>query len=362
MAEIISRTVGPKGAKKSLRKAFKNQRPIFLWGPPGIGKSDIIKQLGTELDAHVIDVRLSLWEPTDIKGIPYFDSNNETMKWAPPAELPSQEVASQHKSIILFLDEMNSAAPAVQAAAYQLILNRKVGAYTLPDNVVIVAAGNRESDKGVTFRMPAPLANRFVHLEMTVDWEDYFEWAVENQIHKDVVGFLSFSKKDLYDFDPKSSSRAFATPRSWSFVSELLVDDDTDHETLMDLVSGSVGEGLAGKFMAHRKVASKMPNPSDILSGKVTKMDSKEISAMYSLTISLCYELKDACDKKDKDWNEKVNNFFEFMMKNFETELVIMGTKLALSTYKLPLDPDEIKCFDDFHAKFGKYIAQATEK
>jgi hypothetical protein len=362
MAELVSRTVGPKNAKKSLRKAFKNQRPIFLWGPPGIGKSDIIKQLGTELDAHVIDVRLSLWEPTDIKGIPFFDSNDGTMRWAPPSELPSPEFAANHKTIILFLDEMNSAAPSVQAAAYQLILNRRVGTYHLPDNVVLVAAGNRETDKGVTFRMPAPLANRFVHLEMTVEWDDYFEWAVENKIHKDVVGFLSFSKKSLYDFDPKSSSRAFATPRSWSFVSELLHDDDTDVDTLTDLVSGSVGEGLAVSFMAHRKIASKMPNPTDILLGKVKKMESKEISAMYSLTVSLCYELKDACEKKAKNWNEQVNNFFSFIMDNFETELVIMGTKLALSTYKLPLDPDEIKCFDEFHAKYGKYIAQATEK
>jgi hypothetical protein len=362
MAELVSRTVGPQGAKKSLRKAFKNQRPIFIWGPPGIGKSDIIKQLGSELDAHVIDVRLSLWEPTDIKGIPYFDSNTSKMVWAPPSELPDAELAKKHKTIILFMDELNSAAPSVQAAAYQLILNRKVGTYTLPDNVVMVAAGNRETDKGVTFRMPAPLANRFVHLEMTVDWDDYFEWAVENKIHQDVVGYLTFAKKDLYDFDPKSSSRAFATPRSWSFVSELLTDDDTDHDTLTDLVSGSIGEGLAVKFMAHRKHASKMPNPTDILSGKVKKMDSKEISAMYSLTVSLCYELKDACEKKAKNWDTQVNNFFQFIMDNFETELVIMGTKLALSTYKLPLDPDEIKCFDEFHAKYGKYISAATDK
>jgi hypothetical protein len=166
----------------------------------------------------------------------------------------------------------------------------------------------------------------------------------------------------LYDFDPKSSSRAFATPRSWSFVSELLVDDDVDNETLTDLVAGAIGEGLAVKFMAHRKVASKMPNPTDILKGKVKEMKSKEISAMYSLTISLCYELKDACDKKAKDWNDQVNCFFEFMMKNFETELVIMGTKVALSQYKLPLDPDEIACFDEFHEKFGRFISQATEK
>lgn len=362
MSEVISRTVGPRSAKKAVRRAFKANRPIFLWGPPGIGKSDIIKQMGEELDAHVIDIRLSLWEPTDIKGIPYFDSDNGKMAWAPPIELPDAAMAKKYKQIILFMDEMNSAAPAVQAAAYQLVLNRRVGTYHLPDNVLIVAAGNRESDKGVTYRMPAPLANRFVHLEMKVDWDDYFNWATDNRIHKDVVGFLSFSKKDLYDFDPKSGSRAFATPRTWSFVSELLFDEDEDENTLTDLVSGAIGEGLAVKFMAHRKIASKMPKPEDILSGKVTKMESKEISAMYSLTVSLCYELKDACDKQDKKWNDKVNNFFNFIMTNFETELVVMGTKLALTQYQLPLDPDEIECFDQFHSKYGKYIAAATDR
>ena len=362
MSEIISRTVGPKAAKKAIQKGFAKRRPLFLWGPPGIGKSDIVKQLGEDLGAHVIDVRLSLWEPTDIKGIPYFDSNHNKMVWAPPSELPDAEMAAQHKNIILFLDEMNSAPPAVQAAAYQLILNRRVGQYHLPDNVLIVAAGNREADKGVTYRMPAPLANRFIHLEMRVDWDDYSFWATENRIHKDVVGYLTFSKKDLYDFDPKSTSRAFATPRSWTFVSELLEDADTDDGTLTDLISGAVGEGLAIKFMAHRKHASKMPDPTDILKGKVKKMETKEISAMYSLAVSLCYELKDASDKNAKDWNDQVNCFFEFIMKNFETELVIMATKLALTQYNLPLDPDEIKCFDEFHEKFGKYISAATEK
>lgn len=362
MSEISSRTVGPKAAKKSLRRAFKANRPLFLWGPPGIGKSDIVKQMGEELNAHVIDIRLSLWEPTDIKGIPYFDSNESKMVWAPPIELPDAEMAAKYDKIILFMDEMNSAAPSVQAAAYQLVLNRRVGTYRLPDNVLIVAAGNRETDKGVTYRMPAPLANRFVHLEMKVDWEDYFAWATDNRIHRDVVGFLTFSKKDLYDFDPKSASRAFATPRSWTFVSELLFDDDEDEGTLTDLIAGAVGEGLAVKFMAHRKIASKLPDPTDILKGKVKKMDTKEISAMYSLTVSLCYELKDASEKNVKDWNDQVNCFFEFMMNNFETELVVMGTKLALTQYQLPLDPDEIKCFDDFHAKYGRFIAAATEK
>ena len=362
MAEVVNRTVSPNGAKNAIRKAFKTKRPLFLWGPPGIGKSDIIHQLGGELDAAVIDIRLSLWEPTDIKGIPYFDSNANKMVWGAPSELPDEAFASQYPHVILFLDEMNSAAPSVQAAAYQLILNRRVGQYKLPDNVLIVAAGNREADKGVTYRMPAPLANRFVHLEMTVSFDDWSQWATDNRIHKDVVGYCTFAKKDLYDFDPKSASRAFATPRSWSFVSELLNDEDTDEGTLTDLIAGAVGEGLAIKFMAHRKIASKLPKPEDILSGKVAKLETKEISAMYSLTVSLCYELKDACDKNDKTFNDKVNHFFKFMMDNFETELVIMGTKIALTQYKLPLDPYEIGCFDEFYERFGKYISAAQDK
>ena len=359
MENIALRTVSPNGAKRSIRRAFKKKRPIFIWGPPGIGKSEVVHQIGDEYKkALVIDIRLSLWEPTDIKGIPYFDSNAGTMVWAPPSELPDEATAKKYEVVILFMDEMNSAPPAVQAAAYQLILNRRVGTYHLPDNVVIVAAGNRDADKGVTYRMPAPLANRFVHLEMKVDFEDWLQWAAEHQLHSDVVGYLTFAKKDLYDFDPKSPSRSFATPRSWSFVSELLVDDD-DENTTTDLVSGAVGEGLAVKFMAHRKVASKLPQPIDILDGKVKELETKEISAMYSLTVSLCYELKEACDKKDKKFDTKVNNFLRFAMDNFDTELVVMGIKLALTQYSLPIDPDEVDCFDEFHNRFGKYVTAA---
>lgn len=357
-AETQTRTVTPNSAKSSITHAIRKKRPIFLWGPPGIGKSDIVRQIADRINAHVIDVRLSLWDPTDIKGIPYFDPTVGKMVWGAPSELPDEEMSNKYENIILFLDEMNSAAPAVQAAAYQLILNRKVGTYTLPDNVMIVAAGNRESDKGVTYRMPAPLANRFVHLEMTHSFDDWFQWAVDNGIHKDVVGYLTFSKKDLYDFDPKSPSRSFATPRSWAFVSEL-IEDDIDDSTTTDLVSGSIGEGLAVKFMAHRRVAASMPNPEDILAGKVKDMESKEISAMYSLTVALCYELKEASDKSDKKFDDKVNNFLRFSMDNFDTELVVMGIKLALTQYSLPIDPDAVECFDEFHDRYGKYIKAA---
>ena len=359
MAEKISanRTVSPNEAKAAVRFAMKVNRPVFMWGPPGIGKSDIVKQIGDEQGRQVIDVRLSLWEPTDIKGIPYYNSNLNTMSWAPPQELPQDE----DSTAILFLDELNSAAPATQAAAYQLILNRRVGTYHLPKGVSIVAAGNRETDKGVTYRMPAPLANRFVHLELRTDFEDWLQWATNNKVHEQVVGYVGFAKQDLYDFDPKGSSRSFATPRSWSFVSELLSDDGLPESTLTDLIAGAVGEGLAVKFMAHRKVAKQMPKPEDILSGKVKKVDIKEISAMYSLTISMCYELQEADKKKDKEWDSKADNFFGFLMDNFPTELVVMGAKVALTNYNLPFDASKLANFDKFHDKYGKYIITAME-
>ena len=366
MSVTENRSVTPTEARSRVLRAFKNKRPVFLWGPPGIGKSEVVAGLTEELGGHMIDLRMAQMEPTDIRGIPFFNKNNEKMDWAPPIDLPDEELAKQYPIIVLFLDEMNSAAPAVQAAGYQLILNRRVGKYKLPDNVVIVAAGNRESDKGVTFRMPSPLANRFVHLEMRADFESWQTWAVNHKQHKDVVGYLSFAKQDMYDFDPKSASRAFATPRTWSFVSDFLYDEDATDAELTDLIAGTVGEGLAVKFMAHRKIAGQMPNPGDVLSGKITELKVKEVSAMYSLTISMCYELQDQYKKLGKekisDWHKQADNFLNFMMTNFTTELVVMGARVALTTYNLPMIPGKMPHFDEFHKRFGKYIIAASAK
>jgi hypothetical protein len=356
------RTVTAVGARKAIMKCFNTRRPLFLWGPPGIGKSEVVAEIAKDLGGHMIDLRLGQMDPTDIRGIPFFNKELGKMDWAPPIDLPDEEMCSQYPVVVLFMDEMNSAAPAVQAAAYQLVLNRRIGKYVLPDNVVMIAAGNRESDKGVTFRMPTPLANRFVHVEMKVDFATWQDWAVKNQVHKDVVGYLTFAKQDLYDFDAKSSSRAFATPRSWSFVSELLMDEDMDDTTATDLIAGTVGEGLAVKFMAHRKIAGRLPRPEDILAGKAKELDVKEVSAMYSLVISMCYELKAAVEAKvdDKKFHEMSDNFFAYMMKNFETELTVMGARIALTTYNLPFQPTKLKNFDEFHQRFGKYILQAN--
>jgi hypothetical protein len=287
--------IRPAEVKPITLRAMKAKRPIFIWGAPGIGKSELVQGIvdsGELGNAIMIDMRLALMEPTDLRGYPFRNPETNQMEWAPAADLPTQEMADAYDTIVLFLDELNSAPPSVQAAAYQLVLNNKIGQYQLPDNVRIVAAGNRETDRGVTFRMPSPLANRFRHINMDVNFEDWQQWAINNDVHPDVIGYLSFAKQDLFNFDPKTSSQAFATPRSWTFTSDILKVDGFEGASAREQkaeIAGAIGEGMAIKFIEHRKIASNLPNPSDVIDGKVKTLDNKiseEISAKYSLMTS----------------------------------------------------------------------------
>lgn len=363
-------TVRPSEVQPIVLRAIQVKRPIFIWGAPGIGKSELVEQICHEMlegNNHLVDMRLALMEPTDLRGYPFRNPDTNTMEWAPAADLPSEEFASEFDNIVLFMDELNSAPPSVQAAAYQLILNRRVGQYKLPDNVVIVAAGNRETDRGVTFRMPAPLANRFRHINMDVNFEDWQKWATVNRIHPDVVGYLTFAKQDLFQFDAKTSSQAFATPRSWTYVSESLYLDSFNSAPTREQkaeVSGSIGEGMAIKFLEHRKIASNLPNPTDVIEGNVKELDSKvakEISAKYSLTVSLAYEM-DVIYRNDDDdaFKSAINNVVRFAYANFEPEMVVFFLRTIMKDYQITfnlrttLEKDLQKEFQD---KYVKYIA-----
>lgn len=357
----------PSLAIQAIRHCVKERMPLFIWGPPGIGKSQIMRQIADEMEYDFIDIRLSQMDPTDLRGIPYpvgGDGNEDLgMAWAPPAVLPRKEDA---KAIIL-LDELNTAPQSIQAAAYQLVLDRKLGEYTLPKNCVVMAAGNRETDKGATYKMPTPLLNRFVHIEMKHDFEDWQTWALENRVHKDVVGYLTFSKGDLFKFDPTSASRGFPTPRSWEYVSRIIQDNpNLPNEVMLALVAGSVGDGIAIQFMEYRQHAAQLPNPSDILKGKVTKLESKETSVYYALTAGMCYELKEAYEKAQEssdekkameEWHKMTDNFFSFMLNNYKLpEMVILGARTALAIFRLPIDPNKIQSWDVFAERYQDLI------
>lgn len=250
--------------------------PTFLWGPPGIGKSSIIKQIATAKAVQFIDLRLSLMDPTDLKGIPFYDKHEHHSVWAPPSFLPKEGEG------ILFLDELNSAPPAVQASAYQLILDRQVGEYKLPEGWAIVAAGNRESDRGVVYKMPTPLANRFVHLDMEVDVNDWKDWAFKNSIDERVIAYIGYKHEDLFSFDPSLNEKSFATPRSWEFVNGVLR-SDMEESLLLDVISGAIGKEKAISFLSFAKVMHKLPDIEAILSQGEGEYPS-EPDVLYTLS------------------------------------------------------------------------------
>lgn len=361
-------------------RAAKAKRPLFIWGPPGIGKSELVQgmvdsgdldgpadSMGVRKGAALIDLRLALMEPTDLRGFPFRNPETNQMEWAQMGDLPTQEFADKYNTVVLFLDELNSAPPSVQAAAYQLVLNRRIGAYELPDNVVIFAAGNRENDRGVVYRMPAPLANRFRHVTMAVDFGDWLRWAIAHEVHPDVIGYLSYAKQDLFDFDPKHAGAAFATPRSWNYVSEILNTegfDTADGSEQKAEVAGAVGDGMSGKFTEHRRVSARLPRPEEILMGRVRELDptmKNEISAKYSLVIGLCFEINQYYKVHNTagDFKKQFNNAVRFAYDNFEPEMVVLFFKTIMSDYKImfdirkDLDAELYKVFAD---KYTKYL------
>ncbi|MGE4512155.1 MAG: AAA family ATPase [Sulfurimonadaceae bacterium] len=253
--------------------------PIFLWGAPGIGKSSIVKQIAKDRNIGFIDLRLSLMDPTDLKGIPFYDKDSHTALWAPPAFLPREGEG------ILFLDELNTAPPSVQASAYQLILDRAVGEYSLPDGWAIVAAGNREGDRGVTYRMASPLANRFVHFEMEVDLEDWRLWGYKSGLDERIIAYIGYRNEHLFMFDPKSDAKSFATPRSWEYVDAILK-SSLDPALLLDAIAGAVGKEVAVGFLSFAKVAAKLPDIEKILAcGEGAYSD--EVDVLHAIATGL---------------------------------------------------------------------------
>ena len=367
---VTERTVTPRSLGRLVKKAFKKKIPLMIWGPPGVGKSDIIWQVGKEQGRPVIDIRLLLMDPTDLKGIPYYNPETKKMHWGQPSDLPDPSEPDQ--GAIIFLDEINAAPPSVQAAAYQLILNRRIGTYHLPENSVLVAAGNRQSDKGVAYKMPTPLANRFTHCTLTVDSDDWNKWAIKNYIHSDVVGFLSSSEQDLFQFDPKSSSPAFPTPRTWARVSMLIDDDDDDtgnddltENELVDMVIGTVGEAAGVKFAAYRRQTSLLPKPGDILRGFVRELeDNSRVDIQYALSTNLCYsldkELKLAREKGDlSEWYGMANTFIKFITTNFKEELIVLSARMAIKQFDLPFHPTKVSLWADFSERHQDLILEA---
>ena len=256
--------------------------PVMLWGPPGVGKSELIDQVAAEQGVDVIDIRLSQLEPSDLRGIPF--RVDERVDWAIPSMLPD---ASRHgERGVLFLDEITSAPPSVSAAAYQLILDRRLGDYRVPDHWAIFAAGNRQGDRGVTYTMPAPLANRFSHYEVDVNLDDWVAWAYAKGIDERVIAFLRFRPDLLFDFDSATNPVAFPSPRSWEFAHRALQKFSGDGQLLLGALQACVGAAAGIELDAFVRNLDQLPDIDAIIAGADIQVPG-DLDLQYAVASSL---------------------------------------------------------------------------
>jgi hypothetical protein len=256
--------------------------PVMLWGPPGVGKSQMVAQIAERHSVPMIDIRLSQMEPTDLRGIPF--RSGETVEWAPPAMLPN---AQRHGAAgILFLDEITSAAPTVSAAAYQLILDRRLGEYRVPPGWAIVAAGNRQGDRGVTYHMPAPLANRFSHFEVEAHLDDWVAWAHAHNIDERIIAFLRFRPERLFDFNPAHNPVAFPSPRSWEFAHRALQKFADQSDLLLAALQACVGPGAGVEAKAFIDNLGNLPDLDAIVRGDAATVPT-ETDLQYAVASAL---------------------------------------------------------------------------
>ena len=247
---------------------------LMIWGAPGIGKSSVVEKVAETRNLELIDLRISQLAPTDLRGIPV--PANDKAYWYPPEFLPTEGKG------ILFLDEINMAPPAVQGIAQQLILDRKVGSYQVPDGWFIWSAGNRKQDYAAVFDMPAPLANRFMHVEVATGLKEFKSYALENKIDDKIISFLNFRPQLLHKID--KNSPAWPSPRSWAIANKLI-------DARLD-VDPALGNAAGAEFRSFCKIYKTLPDIEPILKGTTKPVFPEDLSAKYALTCALSVRAK----------------------------------------------------------------------
>ena len=266
-------------AQKVLLNTVKAQKDgkfkgaTMLWGPPGVGKSSIVRQVADELGLPLIDVRLSTLSVVDVRGLPFIDKEKGVTHFAKPFFVPDEPA-------LLFFDEINTAPPANQVVAYEIALDRRVGGHVLPEGTIVVMAGNRMEDRGATHAMPVPLRNRMMHITIEPDVDSTYEYGLQHGWDSTILAFLKWRPDYLYQ-PPKGNQEAFPSPRSWEYVNAILAYDDS-----YEAISGLIGE-VAAEFLAYRRLVGRLPDLDAILAGKAPAYKDDDLSVMYAYVTGL---------------------------------------------------------------------------
>ena len=321
-----------------VKNCIKVKTPVMLWGAPGIGKSSLIHQISNELRLRVIDLRLAQLEPTDLRGVPMPNRETGRAEWYLPAFWPVAAVEDGEREVVgedgkkrkvevkagcgidgpglVFLDEIEKAPVSVKNASLQLVLDRAIGSYKLPDDWTIVCAGNREEDGAFSQTLGTALANRMLHLEIEPDLDAWAAWARDNGVAEDIIAFLHFKPELVYK---NTGENAFPTPRSWAMGSNLIKMVKNQKEQAV-VLSAAVGKGASSEFTVYNNVYKNV-NPEEILDdGKMPKIDEKDQAFKYAVTMAVAFYLR---KKGLKDREENTAKF----MNSLSPELRVVFLK-----------------------------------
>lgn len=275
-----------KDAANLLATYVAEDTPAFMWSAPGVGKSSIVKQLAGALSWGMVDFRAVLRDPVDLRGLPSIQG--DTAKWLSPDDLPQADRDGEHG--IFFMDELNAAPPSMQAACFGLVLDRKVGNYTLPPGWRVVAAGNRQTDKAAAQRMPSALANRFAHIDIEPDVEAFTEWAYRASIAPELIAFLRFRPNQIHDMKV-ADERRFPSPRAWEQVSKYVAKPQS---VRLHAIEGIVGEGAATELEGFLRTYQSLPSIDQVIMDPdgAKLPDLSEKSARYAIVSALAARAK----------------------------------------------------------------------
>jgi MoxR-like ATPases len=341
---------------------------ILGLGAPGVGKSQIIKQIGDKLGYKVIDLRLAQMSEVEIGGLIYPNEDRTKTRWLSPEVLPDEE--RDGKKTILLLDEITSCPKRVQVAAYQLILDRRVGQYKLPEGTFVIGLGNREDDDGVYIRLAGPLADRFEIHFIDVDfkiWKNDF--AIPFGIHNYVLKYLNFKPTALHTQMADQESMVFATPRSWERVSDILkCDSNLTNPVVVNKIAGNIGDVETAQFIQFLHDNSESVTVDEFLEKKVpAPEDPEKVAILTNALVERASFLRYATDKDSLSEEERgeAEKVIDAIFRLGAAEHVIVGVRDLLELNRgvvnqlfLEMDNPEIDQF----LQDNMYMLGADEK